>query len=55
MQEEHSKINRRNFFKTMGAAGLGGSLVLTGCDGGEKEKAVDPNASTKTEESKQRS
>ena len=34
----------------MGAAGLGGSLVLTGCDGGEKEKAVDPNASAKEQE-----
>ena len=39
MNEEHAEINRRNFLKSVGAAGLGS--VLAGC---KSKKAADPNA-----------
>jgi len=45
MKEKHNKINRRNFLKTIGAAGLGSALVSA------KTIAAD-TTSTKTEESK---
>ncbi|MHC4461739.1 MAG: aldo/keto reductase [Planctomycetota bacterium] len=52
MKEKHNKINRRNFLKTMGAAGLGS--VFAGCKGKEEKEpdAVDPNAPGKTQMSK---
>ena len=45
MKEKHNKINRRNFLKTMGAAGLGSVLASA------ETNAAD-TTSTKTEESK---
>jgi len=49
MQEEHNKINRRNFLKTIGAAGLGS--VFAGCKGKEEKEpdAADPNDPGKTQ------
>jgi len=46
MKEKHNKINRRNFLKTMGAAGLGSVLASA------ETNAADPTPSTKTEEPK---
>jgi len=46
MKEKHNKINRRNFLKTIGAAGVGSVLASA------ETNAADPNAPTKTEESK---
>jgi len=46
MKEKHNKINRRNFLKTMGAAGLGSVLASA------ETNAADPTSSTKTEEPK---
>jgi predicted aldo/keto reductase-like oxidoreductase len=49
MKEKHNEINRRNFLKTLGAAGLGS--VLAGCKAKEEEEpdAVEPNAPAKTQ------
>ncbi|GAH81297.1 unnamed protein product, partial [marine sediment metagenome] len=49
MKEKHNKINRRNFLKTMGAAGLGS--VWAGCKGKEEKEpnAIDPDAPGKTQ------
>ncbi|MHC4148614.1 MAG: aldo/keto reductase [Planctomycetota bacterium] len=46
MRKKNSKIDRRNFLKTMGAAGLGS--VISGADTQAEPK--DPNAPAKTEE-----
>lgn len=46
MKKKNSKIDRRNFLKTMGAAGLGS--VLSGAD--TQAEPNDPNAPAKTEE-----
>jgi hypothetical protein len=46
MKEKHNKIDRRNFLKTVGAAGLGSVLASA------ETNAADPTPSTKTEESK---
>ena len=50
MKEKHNKINRRNFLKTVGAAGLGS--VLTGCESKKEGEpnAVDANAPAKAQE-----
>ncbi len=49
MKEKHNKINRRNFLKTMGAAGLGS--VWAGCKGKEEKEpdAIDPDAPGKAQ------
>jgi aryl-alcohol dehydrogenase-like predicted oxidoreductase len=49
MKEKQNKIDRRNFLKTMGAAGLGS--VLAGCKGKEEKEpnTIDPNAPAKTQ------
>ena len=50
MKEKHNKIDRRNFLKTVGAAGLGS--VLTGCESKKESEpnAVDANAPAKAQE-----
>jgi len=50
MKEKHNKIDRRNFLKTVGAAGLGS--VLAGCESKKESEpnAVDANAPAKTQE-----
>jgi len=50
MKEKHNKIDRRNFLKTVGAAGLGS--VLTGCESRKESEpnAVDANAPAKAQE-----
>jgi predicted aldo/keto reductase-like oxidoreductase len=48
MKETNDKINRRNFLKTIGAAGLGSVLATSGLKAGPNE----PNAAQKTEEPK---
>jgi aryl-alcohol dehydrogenase-like predicted oxidoreductase len=49
MKEKQNKIDRRNFLKTMGAAGLGS--VFAGCKGKEEKEpnTIDPNAPAKTQ------
>ena len=46
MEKKNAKIDRRNFLKTVGAAGLGSVLASA------ETNAADPSPSTKTEESK---
>jgi len=46
MEKKNAKIDRRNFLKTVGAAGLGSVLASA------ETNAADPTPSTKTEESK---
>jgi predicted aldo/keto reductase-like oxidoreductase len=46
MEKKNAKIDRRNFLKTAGAAGLGSVLASA------ETNAADPSPSTKTEESK---
>src|SRR4030042_1772851 len=48
MKEKHDKINRRNFLKTIGAAGLGSVLASSKL----KADPNEPNAAQKTEELK---
>ena len=50
MKEKHNKIDRRNFLKTVGAAGLGS--VLAGCESTKESEpnAVDANAPAKAQE-----
>ena len=48
MKEKHSKINRRNFLKTMGASGLGSVLASTKVTAEPNE----PNAPEKQQEAK---
>lgn len=48
MKEKHNKINRRNFLKTIGAAGLGSVFASSKL----KADPNEPNATQKTEESK---
>lgn len=48
MKEKHNKINRRNFLKTMGAAGLGSVFISAQVKAGPNE----PNAAQKAEELK---
>jgi predicted aldo/keto reductase-like oxidoreductase len=48
MKGKHDKINRRNFLKTIGAAGLGSVLASSGLRADPNE----PNAAQKTEEPK---
>ena len=60
MKEKHNKIDRRNFLKTVGAAGLGSALggaakgfASDGAKAGSGEpNAVDPNAAKKTDKPK---
>ncbi|MHC4489724.1 MAG: aldo/keto reductase [Planctomycetota bacterium] len=50
MKENQHSINRRNFLKTIGAAGLGAVSVSTETiSGANKPDAVNPNAPTKTQ------
>ena len=44
MKEKPDKINRRDFLRTVGAAGLGGSIALTAAAADANEKTTDPNA-----------
>jgi len=53
MKEEHNKVNRRNFLRTMGAAGLGSVLASAESKAGSGEpNAIDPNAPEKSQKPK---
>ena len=43
MKEKQNKIDRRNFLKTVGAAGLGSVLTSTGANGGPNESSAAEN------------
>ncbi len=55
MKEKHNKINRRNFLKTMGAAGLAPYLIRGSAEataGPGEPKTSDPNAPPKSQKTK---
>ena len=53
MKEKQNEINRRNFLKTMSAAGLGSVFASTEAKAGlNKPNAIDPNAQGKAQEPK---
>jgi predicted aldo/keto reductase-like oxidoreductase len=53
MKEEHNSINRRNFLKTIGAAGLGSVFASAEATAGPGESnSIDPNAPGKPQKTK---
>ena len=47
MEQNQRNIDRRNFLKGLGAAGLAGSLTLSSCKGKDQPTPGDPNTTTK--------